>query len=144
MKIKKRIIVPLLVIVCIVLGVVFVRPAIEMHTWVLTSAQQANPPHFVVAHKSDYDISDNDSNIFSFSKSIELTCAMRGGKLTLTDKTNGKTYEGTYRITSWNRFQGQCYSVVIDGQKGSANIATTFPRTLFVSVGDYYLNFEPQ
>lgn len=129
-------------ILCI-LYVVFARPAIEAHTWVLSFAQQADP-FFVVAHNPEYDFSDDDSNIFVFSKEIELTCVAKDGKLTLTDKTNGKTYEGTYTVTSWNRSSGQSYAIVINGKKGTANISSRFNRTLFISLGDYYLNFEKQ
>ena len=143
MKIKKWIFFPILVILCIIFYAIFAKPAIETHTWVLSMAQKAEP-FSVVAHKSGYDFSDDDSNLFAFSKEIDLTCTAKDGKLIISDKTNGKTYQGTYKVTSWGRFIGQSYTVVIDGEEGTANISSGFNRTLFISVGDYYLNFEVQ
>lgn len=128
---------------CIILYAIFVKPTIETYTWVLSTAQQTEP-FSVVAHKFGYDFSDNESNLFAFSKEIELTCVAKDGKLILTDKTNGKIYEGTYKTIFWSRFGGQSYTVVIDGKEGSANISSRFNRTLFISVGGYYLNFEVQ
>ena len=87
----------------------------------------------------------SESNeVFAFSKEIELTCTAEDGKLTISDKTNGKIYEGIYKVTSWGRFTGQSYTVIIDGKDGTANISSKFNRTLFISVGGYYLTFEIQ
>lgn len=128
------------IILCVVLYVVFANPVIEIHTWELSSAQQAEP-FFVVAHNPDYDLSDNDSPLYSLSKPIELTCVAENGELTITDKTNGKTYNGTYKVTSWKRHRR--YEIVIDGKKGTANISnhSLFNPTLFMSIDGYYLNF---
>ena len=126
-----------------VLYAIFAKPAIETGTWVLSLVQQAEP-FSVVAHSPGYDLSDNESNLFAFSKEIELTCVAKDGQLILTDKTNGKIYEGTYKTTSWSRFSGQSYTVVIGEKEGTANISSRFNRTLFISVGGYYLNFEIQ
>ena len=130
-------------ILCIILYAIFAKPTIEKCTWVLSSAQQAEP-FSIVAHRSGYDFSDNENELFAFSKEIELTCVAKDGKLILTDKTNDKIYEGTYKTTSWSRFSTQSYTVVINGKDGTANISSRFNRTLFISVGGYYLNFEVQ
>ncbi|MBQ9087036.1 MAG: hypothetical protein IJY47_07620 [Clostridia bacterium] len=83
--------------------------------------------------------------MFQFSKSIELICEAEDGKLVLTDQTNGKTYEGTYKIISHGirnfRIKRDSYTVVIDGVEGTANISSGNNRTLFVSIGGYYLDF---
>ena len=143
MKLKKSILISILVVVCVTIYVVFAKPAIETRTWVLSVAQRAEP-FLVVAHKSGYDFSDDSSNLFAFSKEIELVCVAKDGKLTINDNTNDKIYEGAYKVTSWGRFSGQEYTVVIDGKEGTANISSSFNRTLFISVGGYYLNFEVQ
>lgn len=140
---KKYISIPILLVLCIILYVVFAKPAIERRTWVLSMAQKAEP-FSVVAHKSGYDFSDDDSGFFEFSKEIELTCTAKDGKIIITDKTNNKTYEGTYKVTSWGKFIKQSYAVVIDGKEGTANISSSFNRSLFISVGGYYLHFEIQ
>lgn len=132
----------LFVVLCVVIYAVFSKPAIERHTWVLFSAQQAEPPHFVVAYNQDYNISDYDSTLFAFAKPIELTCIAKDGRLTLIDKTNDKTYSGTYKVKSWSRFSGQKYSIIIDGKEGTANISSRLNRTLFVSLDNYYLQFD--
>lgn len=139
MKLKKNFFVPIIVILCIVVYVCFSKPAIEKKTWLLSYAQQATPPLFVVAHHDDYDFSDDDSSLFEFSKPIELTLEAADGQLILTDITHGKTYEGSYKNTSWRK---QSYSVTLEGLEGHANISSQFGRTLFVSIGDYYLHFE--
>ena len=118
------------------------KPIIETRTWVLSYAQQAEPPLFVVAHNDGYNFSDIESSLFEFSKPIELTLEAKDGKLILNDTTNSQIYEGTYKIESWSRYTNQRYTFVIDGIEGTANISSKFGRTLFVSIGDYYLHFE--
>ena len=40
------------------------------------------------------------------------------------------------------RFSGQKYSIIIDGKEGTANISSRLNCTLFVSLDDYYLQFN--
>jgi len=141
-KYKKYVLIPILVIICIIAYAYFVKPTIERQTWVLSYAQQAESPLFVVAHNDDYDISDEDSSLYKFSKPIELTLEADDGKLILTDTTNGNIYEGTYKVKSWGKHINQSYTVVINGIEGTANISSKLDRMLFVSIGDYYLHFE--
>ena len=142
MKFKKYALIPIVIIICIIVYAFIAKPIIETRTWVLSYAQQAEPPLFVVAHNDDYDFSNVDSSFFEFSKPIELTLEANDGKLILTDKTNNKTYEGTYSMKFWSRYTNQSCYVSIDGELGTANISSKFGRTLFVSIGDYYLHFE--
>ena len=140
-KNRKTVIIPLiLIIVCIVVYLIFAIPIIERHTWKLSFAQQTEP-YIVIAHDKDYDLSD-DGLLFGASKPIELTCEAKNGKLTITDKTNGKVYKGTYKVTSFKPYQS--YKIVIDGKEGIANISNTdiFNRTLFMSIDGYALNFS--
>lgn len=122
-------------------------PRIENRTWVLSYAKKIEAPYSVVVHGKDFNVSNSDDPIFKFSKPIELICEAKGGKLVLTDKTNGKTYEGTYqrdygRFGKFRVFAKESYTVVIDGIEGTANFSTN--RTLFVSIGGYSLNFDTQ
>ena len=126
---------------------ILAMPKFEHRTWQLTYAQQADAPHFVVAHSAEYDFSNDESGLYDFSKPIELTLEANDGKLLLIDKTNGKTYEGTYEAASgcfgrFRVFTKKSYAVVIGGLQGTANFSSN--RTLFVSIGGYYLNFEIQ
>ncbi len=145
MKNKKQVI-SCAVVVAILLVIFFVynNPTIEGHTWVLTTAQQADAPYLVVAHKQGVDLSTDGNDIFSFSKEIDLICTAKGGKLTITDKTNGKTYEGTYKATSLLDFAFKSYDVVIDGKAGVSNISSSSNRNLVVSIDGYLLSFEAQ
>ena len=145
-KIKNKVFIAICVILCavIIFFFIFAIPNIEGRTWVLSSVQQAEAPFFVVAHNKDYDFSNDESMLFQFSKPIELICKAKDGKLILTDKTNSQTYEGTYSANSSGRFgiyKRGSYTVVIDGVEGTANISSDLNRTLFVSIGGYYLNF---
>lgn len=145
-KIKKIIIISLIAILVIAISEIFVTARIENRTWLLSSAQQAEAPYFIVAHNAEYDFSNDKSGLYEFSEPIELICEAKNGKLILTDKTNEKTYEGTYTRhyfigRSARKFlKVPSYSITIDGVEGTANISSR--RTLFVSIGGYYLNFE--
>lgn len=132
------------VILCIFLYFAFIKPKIEFYTWELSSAQQVGPPFITIAHNKDYDFSDEEDILFEFSKPIELTCVAKNRKLTITDKTNNKVYNGTYKVKSWGRhYITQSYEIVIDGKKGTANISNNslLNRTLFMSIDGYNLNF---
>lgn len=129
------------ILLCIFLYAIFVKPKIELYTWELSSVQQVGPPFITIAHNKDYDFSDEDDTLFEFSKPIELTCVAKNRKLTIADKTNNKVYNGTYKVESWNKFSRQRYKIVIDGKEGKANISDRFNRTLFMSIDGYYLHF---
>ena len=139
-KIKKIIIKALIAILGIVLLLIFVPTRLENRTWLLSTAQQADAPYFVVAHHTEYDFSNDKSGLFEFSEPIELICEAKSGKLILTDKTNGEIYEGSYKLHRLMGRSGPSYSIIINGVEGKANISSY--RTLFVSIGGYYLNFE--
>lgn len=145
MKKSQKVIAIFAIVIIIVLLLAFVIPNIENRTWILSYAQQAEEPHFVVAHNIDYDFSNDESGLFEFSKPLDLICEAKDEKILFIDRTNGKTYEGTYKITSgrfgiFRAFTKKSYTVVIDGLEGTANLSSN--RTLFISVGGYYLNFE--
>ena len=138
-----------IVILCIIVAVIliFTMPRLENRMWILSYAQQAEAPYFVVAHNTAYDFSDDEIGLFDFSKAVELTLEAKDGKLLIIDKTNGKIYEGTYTINYGDRgrfrvFKNKNYTFVIDGLEGTANVSTN--RILFVSIGGYGLYFEIQ
>lgn len=124
---------------------IFSTTRIHDHTWIMTSAQQENEPHLIVAHGKNYDFSD-DKSLYESSKPIDLSLEAEDGKLLLTDKTNGNTYEGTYVSQSKKtlRYGGfehsSYYNIVIDGTQGTAICYTN--KVLYVHIGDYKLIFE--
>ena len=133
--------------VAVIIFLIFSTFNIERHTWVLSTAQQVEVPPFVVAHHPDRDVSEIPMS--EFSKPIELICEAKGGKLILTDKTNEKTYEGTYEISSLGFgklgfSKGTHYTIVIEGAEGTAIISSSFGREMFMSVDNYSLIFEAE
>ena len=93
------------------------------------------------SHKPGVDLSTDRNDIFSLSKESDLICTAKGGKLTINDQTNGKTYEGTYKATSMLDFAFKSYDVVIDGKTGVSNSSSSSNRNLIISVGGYLLSF---
>ena len=147
MKKREKIISALVIaIACIIFAVIFnfVIPNIQNRDWVLAYAQKTDPYFAIVAHGADYDFSDRNDPMYISSKPVELTLTAKGGKLRLTDKTNGKTYLGTYESSgSFGSRRGvpnRRYNVVIDGIEGTAYFSST--KTLLLSIDGYYLTFE--
>jgi hypothetical protein len=82
-----------------------------------------------------------DDPMYELSEPVELVCEAKNGKLVLSDKTNGKTYEGTYATSSPKMGN---YKVVIDGLEGTANISSVAYRILTISIGSYLLSFHAE
>ena len=58
------------------------------------------------------------------AKIIDMTLTAKYGKITITDHTNNKTYEGTYKVEQKTPV-GTDYKVTIDGKEGYATVAMT-------------------
>ena len=86
------------------------------------------------------------SSTLNIAKQIELICEAENGDLTLTDKTNNRTYTGTYKLDETDP-RSSIYEVVIDGKKGTAVVAMTTYHdgsqdpTFIMNLGDYAINF---
>lgn len=103
-----------------------------------------------VMHQEDnrivYDAAEEMSSVYPGAKAVELTLVASNGKITVTDKTNDKTYVGTYTVSSKNP-RGTEYKIVIDGNSGNAGAAmTTYANgdeepTLPISIGGYSIYF---
>jgi len=82
------------------------------------------------------------------AKIVDLTLVAKDGKLTITDATNNKSYEGTYKATKATP-KGTDYEVTIDGKEGFATVAMTEyyegddEPTLPINLGDYSIYFYP-
>ena len=80
------------------------------------------------------------------AKIVDLTLVAKDGKITITDATNNKTYEGTYSVSGKNP-KGTDYEITIDGKEGQATVAmTTYADgkeepTLPINLGDYSIYF---
>ena len=143
-KFKKAVFVSIIITaVCVFLYGTLVKPMIEIHTWELSTAQQVQP-FLTIAHNPQYDFSD-DGPFFAVSKPMEITCVAKNGKLTITDETNNKIYNGSYKVKIWSKFSRQGYEIVIEGKEGTANISSGsffHPVTLFMSIDGYCLTFS--
>lgn len=115
-------------------------PKIEDYTWVMTSVQSVQAGGQAVAY------GERGSSTLDTAKQMKLLCQAQGGNLTLTDRTNDRTYAGTYQ-QSKDSPQGVIYEVTIEGQQGYAAVAMTTYQdgsqqpTLIFNLGDYAVNF---
>ncbi len=80
------------------------------------------------------------------AKIINMTLSAANGTLTLTDETNGTSYEGTYSVKRRTP-DGIDYEITVDGIDGYATVAmTTYADgtqepTLPISLGEYSMYF---
>lgn len=81
------------------------------------------------------------------AKIVDLRLTAKDGKITITDVTNNKTYEGTYSVQDKTPRE-IIYEVTIDGKDGYASVAMTEYHdgteepTLPVNLGDYSIYFH--
>lgn len=92
------------------------------------------------------DAAKEESSTYPEAKVIDMTLIAKDGKITITDVTNTKTYEGTYTVEGKTP-KGTDYKVTIDGKSGYATVAMTEyadgsqEPTLPINLGDYSLYF---
>ncbi|MFB2019941.1 hypothetical protein ACEVJL_00445 [Pseudoflavonifractor sp. P01025] len=115
-------------------------PKIDEYTWVMTSVQSMEAGGQAVAY------GEGGSSTLEGAKQIELVCEAEGGNLTLTERTNDRTYIGTYQ-QSQRDSKSTIYEVDVDGTSGVAVAAMTTYQdgtqdsTLIFNLGDYTVNF---
>lgn len=115
-------------------------PKIDEYSWVMTSVQSMEAEGQAVAY------GERGSSTLEGAKQIELLCEAKDGKLTLTDRTNDRTYTGTYQQSQRDP-KSTIYEVEVDGTTGMAAVAMTTYQdgsqdpTLIFNFGDYAVNF---
>ena len=79
---------------------------------------------------------------------VDLTLTAKDGEITITDNTNGMTYNGTYEVMQKTP-KGTDYEIIIDGVTGYATVSPTeyyddseIP-TLPINIDGYSLYFIP-
>lgn len=93
-----------------------------------------------------YDAVSEENEKASELSVIDMTLVASNGKITITDKTNEKTYEGTYIIDSKTP-DGINYKITIGEKSGLASVAmTTYADgtqvpTLPINLDGYTMNF---
>ena len=141
MKLKKAIVIPVIIILCMIIYFLAAPPLIATRTWLLSYAMQMEPC-YIVAHNPGNEWAEQNNSQYQLSKPVDLILEAADGKLLLTDKTNGVTYEGTYQATSINTLVRQKYDVVIDGIDGTAAVSYAEGRTfLYIYVPEHTLCF---
>lgn len=125
----------------------FLLSPIDDYEWSMQMVYAYKPYYRVVAHTPEVDFSDDTTNIFAYAKKVDLVCTAQNGILQITDKTNEKTYEGTYIYEGYSRYHmgfrnyyEVIYRVEMEGLEGSASVRS---RMLHGgSVNEMYLNFD--
>lgn len=115
-------------------------PKIDEYTWVMTSVQRMETGGQAVAY------GEGGGSTLEGAEQIELVCEAQGGGLTLTDRTNDRTYAGTY-LERQRDPKSTIYEVDVDGTSGVAVAAMTTYQdgtqapTLIFDLGDHAVNF---
>ena len=94
------------------------KPKIEDYEWKMRTIMHVEDNQVV------YDAASEESNTHPEAKIIEMTLIAKDGKITITDVTNNKTYEGTYTVSGKNP-KGTDYHITIGGKSGYAGVAMT-------------------
>ena len=118
---------------------------IENYDWNMATIQTMDNNGAFIAYDPDIVI-DPEYN-YSHCTPMEMTCEANDGKITIFDKTNNKTYYGTYKITD-NSPETTIYEIEINEKEGTAVASMTkYPdgtgmATLIISVDGYSLKFQ--
>ncbi len=94
------------------------KPKIEDYEWKMRTIMHAEDTQVV------YDAVAEESSTHPEAKIVEMTLVAKDGKITITDVTNGKIYEGSYTVSAVNP-KGTDYHITIDGKSGYAGVAMT-------------------
>ena len=93
-------------------------PKIEGYEWKMHSISHVEDGRIVHDAVSDDNVLRQDAEI------IDMRLIAKNGKITVTDLTNSKTYEGTYTVSD-NNPKGTDYHIVLNGKAGYAGVAMT-------------------
>ena len=91
---------------------------IEDYEWKMRTIMHGEDNQVVVDAVGEYDAAHPEAKI------IDMILTAKDGKITITNNTNNKTYEGTYTVEQKTP-AGTDYKVTIDGKEGYATVAMT-------------------
>ena len=95
----------------------------------------------VVAHDPQMcELSDEDLNtpLYGLSKPITVNCTFEDGKITITDETNGKTYNGSYEKSTLFASKNKCnYDVTL----GEREVHASMQKDVFIIYCNEYTLF---
>lgn len=122
--------------------------AIEDYEWKMRTvasndieAAQAPDKLIIVVGEAD--------ELYPDAEIVDMTLTAKDGEITITDTTNGKTYNGTYEVMQKTP-KGTDYEIIIDEATGYATVSPTeyyngseIP-TLPINIDGYSLYFIPK
>ena len=113
---------------------------IDDYTWILRTAMYVQGEELIIS------ASEETSSAHPQTSVVNVTLRAADGKITVTDSTNEKSYEGTYKVTKKTP-AGTDYEITIDGKSGYATCAMTVyadgreEPTLPINLAGYSLYF---
>ena len=116
------------------------RPKIEDFEWKMKTIVHIEENSVV------YDAVEEESPLHPYAKIIDMTLIANNGKITITDATNNKIYEGNYTVSGKNP-KGTDYDITISGKPAHATVAMTTYRdgtkepTLPITFEEYSIYF---
>ncbi len=119
--------------------------AIEDYTWTMMSEQSFEENGAFVAFVPSDDTFDIET--YPEAVVIDMTCSTKSGTFSIVDKTNDKTYNGTYKISESN-VETTIYEISIDESNGTAVVSSTNYHdgtkisTMILTIDNYTLNFQ--
>lgn len=120
---------------------------IDNYTWVMSSIQSIEQNGDFVAYSPSDDTFDKAA--YPNALAVDMVCNAKNGSLSILDKTNGKTYRGTYKTTKRSP-QTTIYEIVIEEKSGTAVVSVTRRQdgtgipSMILSVSGYALNFQSE
>ena len=94
------------------------KPKIEDYEWQMRTVMHTEDGQII------YDAVNEGNITYPEARIIEMILVANDGRITITDVTNGKTYEGTYAASGKNP-GGTDYHITIEGKSGYATVAMT-------------------
>ena len=115
---------------------------IEGYEWKLTLIQSNEDGSVVGCASEHYEMHKEIEGLVV----IDLICSASDGEFSITDKTNDKSYNGTYKSTIYEiataENAGNAVTAYTKYKDGFA--ATSKTPTLIITLGDYTLNFQTE
>ena len=116
------------------------RPSIEDYQWKMRTAIRLDGDSFTVSAVEAEDSAHPEAKI------IDMILIAQDGKITVTDLTNDKSYNGSYSLKNKTP-DGADYEIIIDSLTGYGTVAMTEyadgseEPTLPITLGDFSIYF---
>lgn len=122
--------------------------AIEDYEWKMRTVMSNDTEAAQYQDKLVVSVGEADE-LYPDAEIADLTLTAKDGEITITDTTNGETYNGTYEVMQKTP-KGTDYEIIIDGVTGYATVASTEDYDgseipiLPINIDGYSLYFIPK